>query len=158
MLFKFSLVASGGQQCKESWMRGFCMKSCGTCNATVSAPTPPGVPAPPVGSGPTPVPSVPGGTGTCTDKEPPGGYSCQVQGIVWGKVRLHQLFDSGNSTFKPCGFFSFVTPPPARNARARARARTNTLTQASGHRHRHTCKKHAGEPPTRHAHLSDVGE
>jgi len=56
---------AGWGKCKESWMRGFCLKSCNRCTTGGGG-----------GGG--------GGGGTCTDVSPDKRYTCQQQG-KWGK-------------------------------------------------------------------------
>ncbi|KXZ46641.1 hypothetical protein GPECTOR_42g852 [Gonium pectorale] len=58
-------------QCAQPWMKlnGWCLASCGLCEAGSPAPSPP-----------APAPAPPG----CVDVAPPGGYTCAQQ-ASWGK-------------------------------------------------------------------------
>eukprot|EP00884_Botryococcus_braunii_P004910 jgi/Botrbrau1/1441/Bobra.0063s0132.1 len=78
-------------QCNEKWMVGFCLFSCGLCNA---------LPPAPVSPPPSPV--------QCTDVSPPGNnYTCAQQ-AGWGKC--NETFMAGYC-LKSCGICFDGSPP-----------------------------------------------
>lgn len=107
-----------GEQCKASWMKGYCAKTCGTCSIGSVVPPAPSVGAPPLGSSlppppkasysppaipspppPVPVPDPSPPPPECPDIPPPGNsYTC-VQQQGWGKVRAPSLSSASRPPF-----------------------------------------------------------